>query len=228
MEILLDSANLKSIKRFGETLPLAGVTTNPSIIKKEGKIDFFAHLRKIRTIIGPQRSLHVQVVATDVEGILKDAEAIFAEVGEETYVKVPVTEEGLKAIKALKDQRRNVTATAIYTIFQADLAVAAGADYIAPYFNRMENLNIDAEQAVREMAGEIKRSGAQTKILAASFKNIGQVTAALRSGAQAVTAAPDVIAQGFAMPSIAQAVADFTHDWENIFGEGQTIASLRK
>lgn len=228
MEILLDSANLKSIKRFGETLPLAGVTTNPSIIKKEGKIDFFAHLRKIRTIIGPQRSLHVQVVATDVEGILKDAEAIFDEVGEETYVKVPVTEEGLKAIKALKDQRRNVTATAIYTIFQADLAIAAGADYIAPYFNRMENLNIDAEQAVREMAGEIKRSGAQTKILAASFKNIGQVTAALRSGAQAVTAAPDVIAQGFAMPSIAQAVADFTHDWENIFGEGQTIASLRK
>lgn len=228
MEILLDSANLKSIKRFGDALPLAGVTTNPSIIKKEGKIDFFAHLRQIRTIIGPQRSLHVQAVATDVEGILKDAEAIFAEVGEEIYVKVPVTEEGLKAIKVLKEQRRNVTATAIYTIFQADLAIAAGADYIAPYFNRMENLNIDAEQAVCEMAGEIKRSGAQTKILAASFKNISQVTTALRSGAQAVTASPDVIAQGFAMPSIAKAVADFTNDWENIFGEGQTIASLRK
>jgi len=226
MEILLDTANIETIKKYEAILPLAGVTTNPSIIKKEGEIDFFAHMKKIREIIGKQCSLHVQVVAKDKAGMLKDAKKILEQLGEETYLKIPLSPEGLKTIKSLKKEGFNVTATAIYTKFQAYLAVAAGADYIAPYFNRMENLNIDAKEAIAAMAHEIDRSNSQTKIVAASFKNIGQVTTALEQGAQAVTVAPDIIEQALAMPSIAQAVDDFAKDWEAIFGKESTMADL--
>ncbi len=225
MEILLDTANIETIKKYETILPLAGVTTNPSIIKKEGKIDFFAHMKAIREVIGEKRSLHIQVVAKDKVGMLKDVEAILEQLGREIYFKIPVSSEGLNVIKTLKKEGLNVTATAIYTKFQAYLAIAAGADYIAPYFNRMENLNIDAREA---MADEIQASNSQTKIVAASFKNVGQVTTALEQGAQAVTIAPDIIAQALAMPSIAQAVDDFTGDWESIFGENSTIADLNE
>lgn len=226
MEFLLDTANLEAIKHYAEIVPLAGVTSNPSIIKKEGRIDFFAHMRKIRNMIGQDKSLHVQVVATDYHGILKDAEAILEKIDKNVFVKVPVSSEGLRAIKTLKARGVNVTATAIYTKFQAYLAIAAGADYLAPYFNRMANLNIDAEEVIRAVAKEIERTNSHAKILAASFKNVAQVNAALEAGAQASTMGVAIIKQAFAMPSIAQALVDFTADWESVYGKKVTIADL--
>ncbi|MGM0174546.1 fructose-6-phosphate aldolase [Enterococcus sp. DIV0800] len=226
MEFMLDTANLAEIKKFADFLPIAGVTSNPSIVKKEGKIDFFQHMKEIRGIIGEHRSLHVQVVAQDYDGIIKDAEKILANIDQKVFIKIPVNEPGLKAIKELKRRGVNVTATAIYTKFQAYLAIAAGADYIAPYFNRMENLNIDPREAIFEMAEEIARTKSETKILAASFKNVGQVNAALENGSQAATMGVDIIQQALAMPSVAQAVTDFTADWEASFGEGTTVSDL--
>ena len=226
MEFMLDTANIADIKKFEKIIPLAGVTSNPSIVKNEGNIEFFSHMKQIRQIIGDDKSLHVQVVATDYEGMIKDAETILAKIDKNVFVKVPVSEEGIKIIKELKKREVNVTATAIYTKFQAYLAIAAGADYIAPYFNRMENLNIDPREAIAEMAKEISRTNSQTKILAASFKNVGQVNAALENGAQSATMVVDIIKSAFAMPSIDKAVVDFTSDWETSFGEGTTISSL--
>lgn len=226
MEFMLDTANIEDIKKYEKIIPLAGVTSNPSIVKNEGNIEFFSHMKQIREIIGDDKSLHVQVVATDYEGMLKDAETILAKIDKNVFVKVPVSEEGLKVIKELKKRGVNVTATAIYTKFQAYLAIAAGADYIAPYFNRMENLNIDPREAIAEMAKEISRTNSKTKILAASFKNVGQVNAALENGAQSATMGVDIIKSAFAMPSIEKAVVDFTSDWETSFGEGTTISSL--
>ncbi len=226
MEFMLDTANIEEIKHYEKIISLAGVTSNPSIVKNEGKIDFFTHMKKIRDVIGMEKSLHVQVVATSYEGMLKDAETILAKIDPNVFIKVPVSEIGLKVIKELKQRGVNVTATAIYTKFQAYLAIAAGADYIAPYFNRMENLNINPREAIHEMSKEITRTNSQTKILAASFKNVGQVNAALENGAQAATMSVDIIKQAFDMPSIEKAVADFTMDWEATFGEKTTISSL--
>lgn len=174
-------------------MPLAGVTSNPSIVKKEGDIDFFQHMKNIRSIIGQQRSLHVQVVAQDYEGMMKDAQAILNHIDNDVYVKVPTNAEGLKVMQALKNQGVNITATAIYTKFQAYLAIAAGADYIAPYFNRMENLNINPRDAITAMAKEIERTNSSTKILAASFKNVSQVNTACECGAQAATMGIDIV-----------------------------------
>lgn len=223
---MLDTVNIEEISQYEKVIPLVGVTSNPSIIKNEGQIDFFEQMKKIRSIIGMEKSLHVQVVATTYEGMLKDAEMILANIDPQVFIKVPVNETGLKVIKELKRREVNVTATAIYTKFQAYLAIAAGADYVAPYFNRMENLSINPQEAIREMAKEIARTNSQTKILAASFKNVGQVNAALENGAQAATMGVDIIKQAFAMPSIEKAINDFKTDWETIYGDGTTISSF--
>ncbi|WP_027108388.1 fructose-6-phosphate aldolase [Lacticigenium naphthae] len=228
MEFLLDTANLEEINYFKEVLPLSGITSNPSIIKKEGKVDFFVHMNKIRELIGIDRSLHIQVVSQNYEGMMKDAETILKQVDEQVFIKVPVTEEGLKAIQALKRQGKNVTATAIYTKIQAYYAIAAKVDYLAPYYNRMENLNIDPNEAIQEMRNEIQRTGSTSKILAASFKNVGQVTKALEAGAHAATFSAEVAKQSLDMPSISLAVANFTADWEAVYGEDMTITDLFK
>lgn len=216
MEYMLDTLNLEAIKKWSKILPLAGITSNPTIAKAEGQIDFFERIKEVRSIIGDKASIHVQVVAKDYEGILKDAAEIRRQAGDSIFVKVPVTTDGLTAIKTLKADGYHITATAIYTTFQGLLAIEAGADYLAPYYNRMENLNIDAEAVIGQLAEAIDRECSDSKILAASFKNVGQVNKAFALGAQAITAGPDVFEAGFAMPSIQKAVDDFGKDWESI------------
>lgn len=225
MEFLVDTANLDDIKKYNEMIPLSGVTSNPSIVKKEGNIDFFKHMNKIREIIGEKKSLHIQVVATDYEGILADAKRIVEEVDKNVYIKIPVDADGIKAIKTLKSEGYNITGTAIYTKFQAYLAIAAEADYLAPYYNRCENLNIDPQDLISEAAKEIERTGSKSKILGASFKNITQVNNTLEMGAQAATMSCDIIESALSMPSIAKAVNDFNSDWQAIYGD-VTISEL--
>lgn len=228
MEFLLDTINLVEIKKYTGIIPLSGVTSNPSIVRNEEGIQFFDHMKKIRSIIGKEKTLHIQVVARDYAGMIKDAEALIEKIDSDVYIKVPTNEEGLKAIQELKSRGYNVTATAIYTKMQAYIAIAAGADYIAPYFNRMESLNIDPREAISEMAKEIARTKSGTKILAASFKNIGQVNAALEAGAQAATMSADILKQTFELSSIEKAVIDFTKDWEFVFGKDSTINNLKQ
>ncbi|WP_239253805.1 fructose-6-phosphate aldolase [Listeria ilorinensis] len=226
MEFMLDTIHLADIERYAEMIELSGVTSNPSIIKKEGKIAFFDHMKEIKQIIGKQASLHVQVTAVDFDGILREAEAIRTKIEGGVYIKVPVNPVGLKAIKRLKEEGANITATAIYSSFQGYLAMAAGADYLAPYFNRMENLNIEPRQVIAEFAEMIDRYEKPSKILAASFKNVGQVNAAFAAGAQAATMGADILDQALAMPSISKAVADFNTDWATVFGEDMPIDEL--
>ena len=104
MKYLLDTANLDAIRYYTDIFPIAGVTSNPSIVKKEGKIDFFAHMNEIRSIIGMDKTLHIQVTALDTDGMLRDAETILNKVDDQVCVKVPVTLEGIKAIKTLKNR----------------------------------------------------------------------------------------------------------------------------
>lgn len=216
MEFMLDTLNINEIKKWARVLPLAGVTSNPTIAKKEGEIDFFKRIHEVQEIIGEAPSIHVQVVAKDYDGILKDAAKIRQECGGNVFIKVPVTPEGLVAIKTLKSEGYKITATAIYTVFQGLLAIEAGADYLAPYYNRMENLNIDSAQVIAQLAEAIEKNHSSSKILAASFKNVGQVNRAFKEGAQAITAGADVFEAAFGMPSIGKAVDDFANDWATI------------
>ena len=225
MKYLLDTANLDDIRSYCDTFPIYGVTSNPSIVKKEGKVDFFAHMNAIRSIIGKDRPLHIQVTALDTEGMMKDAEAIRSKVDENVYIKVPVTMEGIKAIKLMKAKGYNVTATAVYSKQQAFLALEAGADTIAPYFNRMENMGIDPDDVIASIAQMIDRYGYKTEILGASFKNAGEVDRAFLAGAQTATMDPAILSGALQQAHIIAAVDTFDSDWKSIYGDA-TIATL--
>lgn len=225
MEFLLDTVNLDAITHYLDVIPLTGVTSNPSICKKEGHFPFFEHMLAVQSLLDG-RELHVQVVGQTTEAMIQDAHMLLKQLGNDVYIKVPTNDPGLAAMKQLKIEGVHVTATAIYTAFQGLLAIGLGVDYIAPYYNRMCNMNIDAASVIRQFAQAIDSASAPTKILAASFHNVAQVTTALASGAQAVTMGPDVAATGLAMPAIRSAVSDFTADWESLYGSGQTVTSL--
>ena len=183
-------------------------------------------MKAIRQIIGIEKTFHVQVVSQDYEGMLADAAAILDQIDDQVYIKVPTTETGLRVMKELKKRNVNVTATGIYSKMQAYLAMNVEADYLAPYYNRMENNNIDPREAITKIANLIKQSGSKTKILAASFKNVSQVTTAFECGAQAATMGVDMIETALKLPSIQKAVDDFQADREAIHGEGANVATL--
>lgn len=225
MKYLLDTANLDDIRELCEYLPISGVTSNPSIVKNEGKIPFYTHMREIRSIIGNARPLHIQVSAEDYAGMMRDAEAVFRHVDDAVYIKVPVNMEGIKTIKALKAQGRNVTATAVYDLAQAFMALEAGADCIAPYFNRMEALGVDAAEVIAHIADIIDRYGYKTEILAASFKQPAQLDRAVLAGAHSLTVAPALLREVFAKPVVENAVRAFSDDWASIYGS-RTLAEL--
>ena len=128
-ELMLDTADLASLKRGLAAWPVCGVTCNPSILKKAGKVDLYEHLGRMKALCGGKRSLHVQVVATTTRGMIEDAHCILERLGRDTYIKIPVSREGLPAIKQLAAEGVNITATAIYSTMQGMLAVLAGVCY---------------------------------------------------------------------------------------------------
>ena len=217
MKLLLDTANVAQIQHCCDTYSVAGVTTNPSIIARE-EAEFFPTLLRLREIIG-SRQLHVQVTAGDRDGMLREAAAVTRVLGMETYIKVPTTQQGIDAIRYLKEMGYRVTATAIYSLQQAVLACNAGADYAAPYVNRIANTYGNAENVVADMAKLFATQSASTGILAASFKNTDQIVRCLLAGAHAVTAAPELYRAMVESPLIDAATQRFADDWRAAYGQ---------
>ncbi|MBP3300060.1 MAG: fructose-6-phosphate aldolase [Clostridia bacterium] len=222
MKLLIDDANLEKIGKMMEYYPCDGVTTNPSILAKEGK-EPYAQLKAIRSLIGNDMELHVQVVSLTAEEMVIEAEKITEILGKNTYIKVPSVPEGIKAMKMLKEKGFNITATAIYTAQQAYLAAKAGADYVAPYINRIDNLGADGVETAKTIQNILENNDLPTEILAASFKNSQQVLSLCEYGVGAATAAPDIIEGLLKNPTVTAAVDAFVADFEKAFGEGKTM-----
>ena len=174
MKLIIDDAHMDLIKRVYEFYPVDGVTTNPSILAKSGRNPYEV-LKEIREFIGKEAELHVQVISRNAEGMTEEAERIVKELGENTYVKIPSVPEGFKAIKILKQRGINITATAIYTPMQAFLAAKCGADYAAPYINRIDNMGYNGILVAKNIHDIFKNNGLKTEVLAASFKNSQQI-----------------------------------------------------
>lgn len=222
MKFIIDDADIKKIKEIYEYFPVDGVTTNPSILAKSGRQPFDV-LKEIREFIGQEAELHVQVIANTAERMIEDAERILKELGDNTFVKVPVTKEGLKAIKILSKRGVKITATAIYTSMQAYLAGKAGADYAAPYVNRIDNLGADGVQTAKDIHDIFKKNNFKTEVLAASFKNSQQVLELCKYGVGASTIACDVIEGLIKNAIVTSAVDVFTADFEKLCGAGKTM-----
>lgn len=226
MEFIVDTVNLEEIKDAVEHMPIVGVTSNPSIVKQTSPENFFEHMRKIREIIGMERSLHVQVISKNSDEMVAEAHRILKEIDDQVYIKVPVSYEGMKAIKTLKAEGVKVTATAVYDLMQAYMALAVNVDYIAPYVNRIGNLGADPMDLISNLSDRIAVDGYNTKIVAASFKGVQQVRDSFNFGAHAITAPVAVLKQIFANPNIEKAVDDFNKDWYAMYGENVGICEL--
>ncbi len=228
MLFILDTADLSAIRHCCEFYPLAGVTTNPSIISKE-KTDFWKLLGDIRTAIGDDRMLHVQTVCTDAAGIVAEAKLLASKVGKKGnfFVKIPIGEEGLKATAEIKRQGIcGVTMTAIFTPGQALMAACAGADFVAPYVNRLDNILGDGVRVVADIVELFRQHNiTDCKVLAASFKNAEQVFACAMEGCQSVTVTADVLKTFISHPMTDAAVAGFEKDWKSVYGD-KKIAEL--
>ena len=208
MKLIIDDANLELIKSVYEFYPIDGVTTNPSILAKSGRKPYEV-LKEIRAFIGEEAELHVQVVAKDAKGMVEDAHRITEVLGSSTYVKIPSVPEGFKAMKALKKEGIRLTATAIYTPMQAFLAAKSGADYAAPYINRIDNMGYNGIQTAKDIHDIFRDNGLACEVLAASFKNSQQVLELCKYGIGASTVAPDVIEGLVKNPAITSAIDDF-------------------
>ena len=222
MKFLVDSANVELIKEIYAFYPCDGVTTNPSILSK-GTCQPFEALRNIRALIGADAELHAQVISEKAEDMVAEGHRIVSELGANTYVKIPTTVEGLKAMRALSSEGIGVTATTVYSPMQAYLAAKAGASYVAPYVNRIDNLGYDGIETTKRIQRILTQGGFSTQILAASFKNSQQVLALCEYGIGAATVSPDVIANLIKDANVSLALDAFQKDFASLCGDGKTM-----
>ncbi|WP_018249966.1 fructose-6-phosphate aldolase [Orenia marismortui] len=225
MKLLLDTANLEEIKKLGDLYPIDGVTTNPSIIAKEGR-GFIPLLQEIRAIIGEDKMLHAQVLSTSAEEMVEEAEFLNDKIGGKLYIKIPVIPQGIKAMKILKEKEIKITATAVFTAQQALMAARAGAHFVAPYVNRLDNIAADGINTVKEIINLFGIYNCETQVLAASFKNVNQIHQSTLAGSHAITANPDLIDKLIYHPMTELGVEGFIADWEETYGKGKKVNNL--
>jgi len=206
MKIYLDSADIAKLTKYVEPYGLTGFTCNPSICVKS-QVDLEQLLKLLPNKVG-----FFQVIAEDYQGILDDAQRILA-VRPHAVIKIPVTSEGLKAIHHLAQQGVPVLATAIYTTLQALLAAQAGAQYVAPYTNRISDQGSDGVTVVLDIVRAFKNHNINCEVVAASFKNLNQINELLVGGVHSVTIPIDLFEKMLNNQQTNQSVNDFSSDW---------------
>lgn len=225
MRIYIDSANVEDIKLMIKRLPVDGVTTNPSLLAKE-KNNPMKQLKAIKEVLEDHMELHAQVISAKAEEMIKEAEYMREHLGENLYIKVPVTPDGIEAIKELHKRGVNITATAIYTPMQAVLAAKAGARWVAPYVNRLDMIGADGVLVATTIHDILSQINDKAGVLAASFKNVQQILNLSEIGVGAVTVSPDLLKEILYHPLTDKAVYDFTNDFYKITQEGASMLGL--
>lgn len=217
MNLFIDDADLAAIKEINEYYPVDGVTTNPSILAK-AKRDPRETLKAIREIIGEDKIIFAQAVDLTYEGMIRDAHMIVELLGKNTVVKLPSTPTGFKAMMALKKEGIPTCGTVVYTPMQAYLTAKAGASYVAPYVNRIDNMGYDGVGVVKQIQNILENNSMDCEVLAASFKNSMQVLELAEYGVGNATCAADVI-KGFVKNlAIDGAIQDFVDDFKALTG----------
>ena len=217
MIYLADTANIEELKKLFYYFPLEGITTNPTIIAAENK-PMSVILPQLIELVG-DKMLHVQMISSKAEDMLREAKAYKSKygLGDNYFAKIPVTEEGYKAIRMIKDSGINVTATAIFTQQQALVAARAGADWVAPYVNRLDNISSHGIEVVGYIVESIKRYGLNTKVLAASFKTVDQVHRVSLVGSHSATVGFEILERLRSHPMTDTSVIAFEKDAEGLY-----------
>lgn len=218
MELYLDTADVTAVRRWSRILPLAGVTTNPSITAAGG-MPLSELLPALREVLGPKGRLFAQVMGKTESEMVREALAL-RELDRDLVVKVPVCAEGLAAIKELMALGVPTLGTAVYTPMQGALAALAGAEYVAPYVNRLDAQGGDGIKAVQELQQLLVLHAPGSKVLAASFRTPRQALDCLLAGCQSITLPLDVAEQLLNVPAVDAALLKFDQDWQRAFPDG--------
>ncbi len=211
MKFFIDSANIDEIREAASLGILDGVTTNPSLVAKEGK-NFRQLLDQILEIVdGP---VSAEVVSTDAEGILKEARELAA-IHKNIVVKVPLIREGLKAVRQLTDEDIRTNVTLCFSPTQALLAAKAGATYVSPFIGRLDDISIDGMDLIQQIVTIYQNYDYRTEVLAASIRHPLHVLQAAMIGADVATIPFKIINQMFKHPLTERGLEQFLDDWKN-------------
>jgi transaldolase len=214
MKFFIDTADIDEIREAASLGILDGVTTNPSLVYKAGK-DFRKLLDEILEIVdGP---VSAEVIATDYEGILKEARE-YASIHKNIVVKVPLIKEGLKAVKTLSDENINTNVTLCFSPTQALLAAKAGATYISPFVGRLDDISINGMELIEQIVQIYRNYGYETKVLVASVRHPLHVVEAALIGADVCTIPFAVINKLFNHPLTDSGLDKFLSDWKKLTG----------
>ncbi|WP_318374363.1 fructose-6-phosphate aldolase [Enterobacter sp.] len=216
MELYLDTSDVAAVRKLARIFPLAGVTTNPSIVAA-GKTPLEELLPALQDALDGKGRLFAQVMATTAEGMVVDARKLRSIIAD-IVVKVPVSAEGLAAIKLLKAEGIPTLGTAVYGAGQGLLSALAGAEYVAPYVNRVDAQGGNGIQTVRDLQQLLNLHAPGAKVLAASFKTPRQALDCMLAGCESITLPLDVAQQFIAAPAVDAAIAKFEQDWQGAFG----------
>ena len=213
MKLFIDT----DIRKANDMGVISGVTTNPSLIAKEGR-DFNEVIREITTIVDGPISGEVKATTVDAEGMIKEGREIAA-IHPNMIVKIPMTVEGLKAVKVLSAEGIKTNVTLIFTANQALLAAEAGATYVSPFLGRLDDINQSGVDLIEEIVTIFDNYGYDTEIIAASIRNPVHVTECALAGADIATVPYSVIEQMTKHPLTDQGIERFQKDYKAVFGE---------
>lgn len=212
MQIFLDTAHLDDIKKYASWGIIDGVTTNPSLVAKEG-VDFKTRVQEICEVIpGP---VSAEVLSTTAAEMVEEGRKI-AEWAPNVVVKIPFIEEGLKALRILSAEGIRTNVTLIFSPAQAMLAAKAGATFVSPFAGRLDDIGEDGMNVVAQIVQIFQIYGIETQVLAASIRSNQHVLEAMKVGADVVTLPPALLDKMISHPLTDKGLAGFLKDWENM------------
>ncbi|HIV41970.1 MAG TPA: fructose-6-phosphate aldolase [Candidatus Mediterraneibacter guildfordensis] len=217
MRFFIDTANVEDIKKANDMGVICGVTTNPSLIAKEGRV-FEEVIAEIASIVDGPISGEVKATTTDAEGMIREGREI-AKIHPNMVVKIPMTAEGLKAVKVLSAEGVKTNVTLIFTANQALLAARAGATYVSPFLGRLDDISVRGVDLINEIAQIFEVAGIETEIIAASIRNPMHITDCALAGADIATVPYKVIEQMTHHPLTDAGIKKFQEDYIAVFGE---------
>lgn len=217
MKFFIDTANVEEIKKANEMGVICGVTTNPSLIAKEGR-NFEEVIKEIAAIVDGPISGEVKATTVDAEGMIKEGREI-AKIHPNMVVKIPMTVEGLKATKVLASEGIKTNVTLIFSANQALLAARAGATYVSPFLGRLDDISTPGIDLIRTISEIFAVHDLDTEIIAASVRNPIHITDCALAGADIATVPYSVIEQCTKHPLTDQGIQKFIKDYKAVFGE---------
>jgi len=217
MKFFIDTANVEDIRKANDMGVICGVTTNPSLIAKEGR-DFNEVIKEITSIVDGPISGEVKATTVDAEGMIKEGREIAA-IHPNMVVKIPMTVEGLKAVKVLSAEGIKTNVTLIFTANQALLAAEAGATYVSPFLGRLDDISQPGIDLINTISEIFSIYGYETEIIAASVRNQIHVTDCALAGADIATVPYKVIEQMTKHPLTDRGIEKFQADYKAVFGE---------